>query len=393
MRAQGHWREGTPTPAEPIPNDNGTVAISEKAKGYWIDGEPGGNTVKDIKISRSEAMANLNAMDSTLSRGEFTLQDGRRYQITDGKVVRVNKGSLATRIKEGVVKIAQGYKPLSDAQLFTAALQKEVGLSPTSENIINSWDGKNFTEPLSVVTEMGARGNQSNCSFQFLVHAAPISHLVNGLGIFSVNAESSIRSWDVICASIINQSQTYTYRSVGVILKVPKQNIVAASPDDLMSETNIGLKERSDFLVNASDEEIASSKSMPSYQRTGLLKRELARHQRHMNTPQKVLDNTYKARNEIILITKEGINFHSGHQATGKVEISALFINDSELTVAHKDIALYCEKELLSKDERCDLFDMYAIPLAKKMGIPVIYLNGNVDLAEFIDTDLKSCSE
>ena len=42
MKAQGHWRDGELTSAEPavLVDDRGSVTLNEPAKGYWVDGAP-----------------------------------------------------------------------------------------------------------------------------------------------------------------------------------------------------------------------------------------------------------------------------------------------------------------------------------------------------------------
>ncbi|WP_163836082.1 hypothetical protein [Spartinivicinus ruber] len=282
----------------------------------------------------------------------------------------------------------------SDAQKLTASLQLQPAKSAENESFVRSWNSSRFTDPKSIHQEMGVRGHQSKTDFQFIVHTAPLNHLIEGKGIFSRDAESAMASWDVACTSIVNQKKTYTYGSVGVILKVPQQNVLAASPEDLMSETNVGLIDRANKLVNEFDRSDVKSRyeRMPDYQRNGLLKKEIASHQRHTNTPEQVLENTYRARNEILICTAEGVNIHQGEKTTGKVEIAGIFLNDSAPNFNHKHIADWKGETLLSQDDRYELFQQYAEPLAQELGLPIIYLNGSVDIAE-MESDVFSFEE
>ncbi len=341
-----------------------------------------------VKISMSEAMAAMAAMEKNIAQGSFLLNDGRKYEIQDGQVLRQNKGNLITRIKEGIVKASHGQRASSsDAQKLTAALHQQVDKPVVQESFVRSWDSAGFTDPDSVSGEMGIRGHQSKEDFQFIVHTAPITHLMEGQGVFSTDAENALASWDVACASIVNQNKTFTYGSVGVILKVPQQNVIAASPDDLMSETNIGLIDRTSKLVNVpgKDSTKARYEAMPDYQRSGLLKKELARYQRYTNTPDEVLKKTYGARNEILICTSGGVNIHEGQKATGKVEIVGIFLNDSAPTADHQHLADWKGENLLSKEGKYELFKQYAEPLAQQIGVPIIYLNGTADTAEMLE--------
>ncbi|GEM77637.1 hypothetical protein [Vibrio sagamiensis] len=329
-----------------------------------------------VTISMDEAMTTMKDMNKNKAQGYFTLHDGRQYEIQGGQVLRQNKGGRSIQVREGTVKIMQGKSPSSsDAKKLTEALHEPV-------SFVRSWKSAGFTPPTSVSGEMGIRGHQSKQDFQFIVHTANIRQLVEGTGIFSIDAEKAMSSWDVICTSIVNQDKTFTYGSVGVILKVPEQNVLAASPEDLMSEPNVGLIDRTDRLVNAPDDDEAKSlyESMPSFKRSGLLKEELARHQKHTNTPDEVLEKTRRERNEILICTSAGVNIHEGHKATGKVEIAGFFLNDDSRTpIGEVD---WKGNAIPSQDEKYALFKKHAEPLAHKLGVPIIYLNGTADTYE-----------
>lgn len=340
---------------------------------------------KASAISLDDAIGAMHLMDKDKAQGSFTLKDGRSYEIRSGEVHRQNKGNQLTRLKEGLVKLIQGAKASSsDANKLTQALAQGAGKSPQTDSFVKSWNTSQFTEPKSLSAEMGTRGHQSKADFQFIVHTAPLDHLIAGKGIFSASAESAMASWDVACTSIIDQSKTFTYGNIGVILKVPQQNILAASPDDLMSETNVGLLDRTEELVNSADKDKTKNTyaAMPSHQRTGMLKTEIAKHARHTNTPEQVLKNTYEMRNEILICTAQGVNIHDGEQATAKVEIAGIFLNDCEPSYNNLHLANFKGETLLTKDEKYAIFKAHAEPLAAQLGVPIMYLNGQADTAE-----------
>ncbi|QIL85692.1 hypothetical protein G7083_07380 [Vibrio sp. HDW18] len=255
-----------------------------------------------------------------------------------------------------------------------------------NHNFINSWDTSNFTLTSSISDEMGVRGHNSKKEFQFIVHTASIEQLINKDGIFSHNGESELNNWDVLCASIVNEKKTFTYGSIGVILDVPKQNMLAASPDDLMSETNIGATHRVDYLVNISNKEdqVEKYKQMPNHERTGLLKKEISRHARHKNTPYEVLKKTYNMRNELLICTRSDVNVHKNEECTKNIKIAGIFLNDCDITPEQKHLAEFTGDKILSKDEKYEIFIQHAKPLAEKLGIPIIYFNGQSDTAEKI---------
>ncbi|MGL4192495.1 MAG: hypothetical protein ACRCRU_07960 [Vibrio sp.] len=253
-----------------------------------------------------------------------------------------------------------------------------------SHQFISSWDNSNFTLTSSISDEMGVRGHDSKKEFQFIVHTASIDQLINKTGIFSHNGESELSNWDVLCASIINEKKTFTYGSIGVILDVPKQNMLAASPDDLMSETNVGLAHRMDCLVNVANknDQAEKYKQMPNYERTGLLKKEISRHDRHQNTPYEVLKKTYNMRNELLICTRSDINIHKNEASTQNIKISGIFLNDCDITPEQKHLAEFTGDKILSQNEKYEIFIQHAKPLAEKLGIPIIYFNGQSDTAE-----------
>lgn len=373
---------------------NNTLAKLPKLE-QKIDSSPtiNSNPVAQLKpdsskasaLTLDEAMSAMRLMDKDKAQGSFTLKDGRSYEIRSGEVHRQNKGNQLTRLKEGLVKLIQSAKASSsDANKLTQALAQGAGKSPQTDSFVKSWNTSQFTEPKSLSAEMGVRGHQSKADFQFIVHTAPLDHLIAGKGIFSASAESAMASWDVACTSIIDQNKTFTYGNVGVILRVPEQNILAASPEDLMSETNVGLLDRTEELVNSADKDKTKNAyaTMPSHQRTGMLKNEIAKHARHTNTPEQVLKNTYEMRNEILICTAQGVNIHDGEQATAKVEIAGIFLNDCEPSYNNQHLANFKGETLLTKDEKYAIFKAHAEPLAAKLGIPIVYLNGQADTAE-----------
>jgi hypothetical protein len=68
MRAQGHWREGELTSAEPVSyiraDDIVNVALTEPARGYWVDGVPSQPSISSTSQSIQEP---TNVIDERVS--------------------------------------------------------------------------------------------------------------------------------------------------------------------------------------------------------------------------------------------------------------------------------------------------------------------------------------
>lgn len=235
-----------------------------------------------------------------------------------------------------------------------------------------------FSDPKELQTSMGERGHSSKQKYQLLIHTAPISFLIAGKGVFSTTP--NMESWDVACLSLINENKPYTYRSVGVILEVPAQNIIAAHYEDMMSDTNIGKTERIDFAISTTDKN--KYDHLSHIEKKGLFAKSMHKHSHHRLSPSQVLKKTYHLRNEILVMTRSGINFHPKHPATKNIKIIGLFLNDCEISDEIKYFGEAMDKHFLNKEEKYNLFKKYATPLAKKLNIPILYLNGNADCGD-----------
>ncbi|OAJ32961.1 hypothetical protein [Piscirickettsia salmonis] len=258
-------------------------------------------------------------------------------------------------------------------------------------DFIKSWDPCYFSNPF----EINAAQNREthNLKYRFIVHTAPMEHLVEQQGIFSLSPSENISTFDVISASIISHNKNYTYGSVGVILQVPQQNIMAVSSDDLMAETNIGNIHRTKHLARVFDaDKTKVYEAMSPLERNGLLSQEIQFHankSRNQKSPEDVLKGTSLARNELLLITREGINIHLGEKATGKIKVCGLFINNCEPSADSEHYAEFQGNKLLSMQEKKYIFIKHASCLAEKLNIPMLFLNGNADCGEIITPTLK----
>jgi len=93
--------------------------------------------------------------------------------------------------------------------------------------VLDAWAPRYFTDP-----------KIQNKRFRYLVYPSTITDLTSRKGIFSKNIQDKLRQSDLISASILS-NQTLRGYTVGVILEVPEQNILAADPDANAIEANL----------------------------------------------------------------------------------------------------------------------------------------------------------
>jgi len=244
-------------------------------------------------------------------------------------------------------------------------------------DILRTWDVSHFTMPESSAPE----------SYKFIVHTAPVEHLINREGIFSPNPNEVIKRWDAISASLITEKKGFTYRSFGAILDVPYQNILSAHHEDLMSELNIGRIDRTEFLTREFDkiQEKSALEEMPPHVRNGMLSQEILNHQRKLSTPDTVLKDTYNARNEIIIATRPFVNVTEGLPVTGEVKIKGYFLaagQHSSLAIKYppkNSSAVTCEDNLLLEDK-------YARDMARQANLPYFRINARPDVYDYMES-------
>jgi hypothetical protein len=250
--------------------------------------------------------------------------------------------------------------------------------------ILSSWDARHFTDPKSFQQQQELEPSKN--AFEFIVHTTPLSHLINLEGVFSEQGEQALSDWDIISASVISDKKPYSYGSVGVILKVPPQNILIAHEEDMMSELNVGVPGRVDFLVREchTGENKDGLMKLSSTERSGLLSKEVLNLSRafSMKSRQDLLRGTYHNRNEVVIATKPGVNIHPALPATDKVEIIGFFMMTGELGNDAKKYSAFLGKSVHTTQERESIFVKRALPLAARKNIPALFIRGGPDVEQ-----------
>lgn len=268
----------------------------------------------------------------------------------------------------------------------TASIRPYGGFFRNAESpstILSSWGTRHFTDPKSFQQQ---KLEPSRSSFEFIVHTAPLRHLKNLEGVFSEEGEQALSNWDAISASVISDKKTHSYGSVGVILKVPPQNILIAHEEDMMSELNVGVPERANFLVRQCQggENKDALMKLSRIERSALLSKEILNLSRAftMKSRQDLLRGTYHSRNEVVVATKPGVNIHPELPATDKVEIIGFFMMTEELGNDAKNYSDFLGKRVHTTQERESIFIKHALPLATRKNIPALFIKGRPDVEQ-----------
>lgn len=206
---------------------------------------------------------------------------------------------------------------------------------------------------------------------------------INQKGCFSAQGAEYLENKDAICTSVVTDEKCFVYGAFGVILDVPPQNVLVSSPDDLMSELNIGRKDKKDRMVNVTQEQNEKLLDVPDHVRNGYLKKELDRYQydKRQQNVDDLMDNTYYGHNEVIVSSKEGVQHKQGVDATEPVKINGIFLIDAEPspdTIAFQEFE---GKKALTKEEKYQIFMEHAEKVAKNLGVPILFLDGESTMA------------
>ncbi|EMZ7035367.1 hypothetical protein ABE276_003445 [Salmonella enterica] len=207
------------------------------------------------------------------------------------------------------------------------------------------WRDSLFTDP---------RQWREGKPFKFIVHTFESPQLLVSNPVLFSSGGCCLSGWDCISASVMSDAHPYCYGGMGVILKVPPQNIIITHYNDIMFRNNIGEAKRSAFDLfkqarakqgrNMREDEDEEERRLYRIEQSGLLsKHAVAWHRRYgISSPDKILNepNQYQNRNEVIVITRPGVNIHPGMPVTALVEVKAVFTRDMRLnTRAHKTAA------------------------------------------------------
>jgi len=116
-----------------------------------------------------------------------------------------------------------------------------------------------------------------------------------------------------------------------VILQVPHQNILCAFHRDINSNLQAGLPgTKVAGPAEARAKYQAYLNKVPPSKRTGMLKENVLKHASFLQTPEDVLNNTFQRHNEIIVVTRPGVNVHPGMPATSSIKVTGYFMIDND---------------------------------------------------------------
>jgi hypothetical protein len=234
-------------------------------------------------------------------------------------------------------RVALTRVPLRRRTRETAADQHGLGMSsddtyaPTlrassfapTPNELCEWDPSLFTDPTALAERLG-RGEFP--AFRLLVHTVTCGNLArpDGMQLF-IEGTQALSRWDTISASVISDRKRFTYATAGVVLAVPVQNILLTSPRDLDFDGNVGDLDRVEHWLLPG--QLPGVEAMPAHQRSALLSRRifLQMDRTSIITPESVLERTHQDRNEVVVITRPGVNIRTGHGATGPVGVVGVF--------------------------------------------------------------------
>jgi hypothetical protein len=187
------------------------------------------------------------------------------------------------------------------------------------------WNSNYFTDPVTWVA-----GNP----FRFIVHCfAQSANILADSSLF-LSGGKILSQWDNISASLISNEKSFTYGVMGVVLKVPYQNIVITHHCNLFFRNNIGdMKRRRYDIVN----DRFNWADLQPWERNGALTREITKHHDMVgiHTPDMVLSQTYNERNELIIISRPGVNIHPGLPSTRAVEVTAVIFREQQKKLPH----------------------------------------------------------
>jgi hypothetical protein len=201
-------------------------------------------------------------------------------------------------------------------------------LPGNSATDLDAWDASAFSDP-------GTFANGNDTAFRFLLHTVRCDELEreNGMQLFREGTQA-LNRWDTISACVIDERNRFTYATVGVVLRVPTQNIVLTSSEDMDFDGNQGNLDRQENWLIPSY--VPQVQSMPECRRNGLLMRHILSqtYEHPLLSPAEVLartDRFHQAHNEVIVITRPDVFIQRGPSGgeplakTGPVEIIGIF--------------------------------------------------------------------
>lgn len=162
---------------------------------------------------------------------------------------------------------------------------------------------------------LGNTSNLSDWEWQALNNSGLyIYHSVRDINsqLLNQRAEDVLSQWDVISTSLVNKHRFHGIGNVGLILKVPVQNILSTSPKSLHFPNRIGLGSSAAADVWALSDRIASGVNL-----AGTC---LASSFRFLLKPKTIMAQT-QGYNEVLVVGRPGVSLYQGYPVTGKPEV------------------------------------------------------------------------
>ncbi|WP_235655631.1 hypothetical protein [Candidatus Williamhamiltonella defendens] len=218
--------------------------------------------------------------------------------------------------------------------------------------VLDAWAPRYFTNP-----------KIQNKRFRYLVYPSSITDLMSRKDIFSKNIQDKFRQSDLISASILSNETLRGY-TVGVILEVPEQNILAADPDETSLEANF-----KEVIKKSGGEGLALTKNIPVSEltRNGMLSKQLFSYPQRVATPDDIINNTL-SQNTVLITGRPDINIYPHYPVTKDIKITGLFlISSDDLKNTGGASHFSSSKTLTSKNFR--LFSEAARDIAQELDI------------------------
>ncbi|MBB4123520.1 hypothetical protein [Martelella radicis] len=229
-------------------------------------------------------------------------------------------------------------------RIFRSRLPPVVGF-----NDRRAWNPSSMTDPRSLVAFQRFRPELSELtlpspSFRFIVHGCNWSYIEQFKNTLKYDKD------DILSTSLISNTRFYTYRTFGVIFKVPENNILVTSI------TDAGVHNRAQSVLKRVDtgSRTATEEILTLSDRWG-----------GIVSPEAILHGTFRgAYNEIVITGRENVPL--SHGCTGKLEVVGLFL---VLDSAGQPIRLF-------HDPPGDYPRLREIveEKARREGLPLIYL-------------------
>ncbi|ASV34251.1 calcium-binding protein [Candidatus Hamiltonella defensa] len=242
--------------------------------------------------------------------------------------------------------------------------------------VLDDWSPQNFTDP-KIKSE----------KFRYLVYASSIQDLIFRTGIFSKNKDikDTFKQSDFISASIMSNDSITGY-SVGLILQVPNQNILAAAPHEDIVEPNLDnlvkqfgdqasrikinlLKKFKELTNGETTLTRTDNTTLLELTRNGLLSNQLFSYPQRVATPDTIINRTF-LRNKVLITGRPDVNIYPHYPVTEEIKITGLFLIDHDAPENKNGAQQVSSSEsLLSKN--INILRESAGNVAKELGIPL----------------------